>query len=169
MLSKLRSKKGFTLIELMIVVAIIGILAAIAIPNFLRFQAKSKQSEAKTNLGGIFTGQTSYLGEHDRYGTFAEIAWAPIGSSQRYTYYSGSGATGGTSGDTDRVIPPPPTTAAGAWPGGVTAVGQTVPTTTSPGQFTAGAVGNVDTDSSIDIWIMTEQRTLSNVSDDVAI
>jgi hypothetical protein len=44
-----------------------------------------------------------------------------------------------------------------------------VPTATSPGQFTAGAVGNVDTDSSIDIWIMTEQRTLSNVSDDVAI
>ena len=62
MLSKLRSKKGFTLIELMIVVAIIGILAAIAIPNFLRFQAKSKQSEAKTNLGGIFTAEIAYFG-----------------------------------------------------------------------------------------------------------
>ena len=61
MLSMLRSKKGFTLIELMIVVAIIGILAAIAIPNFLKFQAKSKQSEAKTNLGAIFTGQTVLL------------------------------------------------------------------------------------------------------------
>src|SRR5512141_792537 len=96
MLSKLRSKKGFTLIELMIVVAIIGILAAIAIPNFLRFQAKSKQSEAKTNLGGIFTAQTAYLGEHNRYGSFAEIAWAPIGSSQRYTYYSGSNGSGGS-------------------------------------------------------------------------
>ena len=45
----------------MIVVAIIGILAAIAIPNFLRFQAKSKQSEAKTNLGGIFTAETAYF------------------------------------------------------------------------------------------------------------
>ena len=61
MLSMLRSKKGFTLIELMIVVAIIGILAAIAIPNFLQFQAKSKQSEAKTNLGGIFTAEIAYL------------------------------------------------------------------------------------------------------------
>ncbi len=68
MLSRLRSKKGFTLIELMIVVAIIGILAAIAIPNFLKFQAKSKQSEAKSNLGAIFTGQIVLLrrAEHVR-------------------------------------------------------------------------------------------------------
>src|SRR5512145_1528413 len=87
MLSKLRGKKGFTLIELMIVVAIIGILAAIAIPNFLRFQAKSKQSEAKTNLGGIFTAQTAYFGENNLYGSFANIAWSPVGSKQIYTYY----------------------------------------------------------------------------------
>ena len=52
MIARLR-KRGFTLIELMIVVAIIGILAAIAIPNFIKFQAKSKQSEAKTNLKAI--------------------------------------------------------------------------------------------------------------------
>ena len=58
-----KSTKGFTLIELMIVVAIIGILAAIAIPNFLRFQLKSKSSEGKVNLAAIRTAEESYLAE----------------------------------------------------------------------------------------------------------
>jgi type IV pilus assembly protein PilA len=51
-----RPQSGFTLIELMIVVAIIGILAAIAIPNFQRFQARARQSEVNVNLKSLFTG-----------------------------------------------------------------------------------------------------------------
>ena len=62
-----RSSKGFSLIELMIVVAIIAILAAIAIPSFLRFQMKSKTSEATANLGAIRTCQESYRAENDTY------------------------------------------------------------------------------------------------------
>ena len=92
MLSMLRGKKGkkgFTLIELMIVVAIIGILAAIAIPNFLKFQAKSKQSEAKTNLGAIYLGETAFYGENNGYGNFDQISWSPSGTT-RYHYTLGS-------------------------------------------------------------------------------
>lgn len=67
MLRKLKNQKGFTLIELMIVVAIIGILAAIAIPNFMTFRLKAKTSEAKSNLGSIRTCEEAYKAEYDIY------------------------------------------------------------------------------------------------------
>jgi type IV pilus assembly protein PilA len=67
MLQKIRNRKGFTLVELMIVVAIIGILAAIAIPNFLQFRLKAKTSEAKSNLGAIRSTEVAYFAEWDYY------------------------------------------------------------------------------------------------------
>jgi type IV pilus assembly protein PilA len=60
MLNRRRREQGFTLIELMIVVAIIGILAAIAIPAFINYIKRSKTSEAPANLKALFTGSSSY-------------------------------------------------------------------------------------------------------------
>jgi type IV pilus assembly protein PilA len=85
-------KAGFTLIELMIVVAIIGLLAALAIPNFLKFQARARQSEAKTNLKSIYTAQKSYYGDKQIYlDLFDSIGFEPE-MNNRYSYFASAGA-----------------------------------------------------------------------------
>src|SRR5260370_26809022 len=57
------SQKGFTLIELMIVVAIIGILAAVAIPKFAQMMEKSREGATKGNIGAIKSAVTIYSGD----------------------------------------------------------------------------------------------------------
>jgi len=98
MFSKFHNRqKGFTLIELMIVVVIIGILAALAIPRFMTATTKSKQSEAKGILKQIYTMERTYRQQNNTYwgqGTTANAgapnAFATIGveipTSAIYTY-----------------------------------------------------------------------------------
>ena len=68
MFKAIHNRKGFTLIELMIVVVIIGILAALAIPRFMQATTKSKQSEAKQLLKQIYTMQRTYRQAQGTYG-----------------------------------------------------------------------------------------------------
>lgn len=78
----------------MLVIAIIGILAAIAIPNFIRFQARSKQAEAKSALKAVFTGQRSQFAEKERYSTrCGDIAFSPE-RGNRYLYDLGTVGSG---------------------------------------------------------------------------
>lgn len=83
---KMMQSKGFTLIELMIVVAIIGILAAIAIPNYMNYQCKAKQSEAKTNLGAIRTSQEAFRAENDAFTTDLGAIGFTIEGDHIYNY-----------------------------------------------------------------------------------
>lgn len=141
----MKNKKGFTLIELMIVVAIIGILAAIAIPDFLKFQAKAKQSEAKTNLGAIFTAQVAYFGENNTYGggnnCFTNIAWGPEGQNA-YAYRCDAGLIEAIKPDFNAYTQP-----------------GNCCNSTNVG-FTAGASGNVDSDPNEDHWTMNDAKIL---------
>ncbi len=165
MIRKLR-KRGFTLIELMIVVAIIGILAAIAIPNFIKFQARSKQGEAKANLKSLFTAQRSYFQEKDKYlNTINDIGFGPE-RGNRYAYWNGGGTwtdrstLSGTSLTTDTNItvdtfkfPPDP-----GQPG-------TLPVGGCPlCNFQGHATGNIDTDATIDTWFISSKDASVNGS-----
>ena len=184
-------KHGFTLIELMIVVAIIGILAAIAIPNFIRFQARAKQGEAKSNLKALFTAQRSYYQEKDAYIT----AIRPIGFSpergNRYYYQNGgvnaenrAVSPAGTLANNDAItvdtykygaaaVPTP------AWVGGapVFSCGANAPPAGVPGgiggicaacEFSSFAAGNIDNDATIDSWYISSCDSTVTPTGDVA-
>ena len=183
----LRSNKGFSLVELMVVVAIIGILAAIAVPNYQRFTAKSKQSEAKANLSAIYSAERAFFSEWQTYQPgFSAIGYQPSGSL-RYTHgfsaafalplahpqngtaqndistdvaaVCGMGAFGGP-GNECRVINAP------VAPG---ALGAAVVVAGPPPTFTARAQGDIDGDATVDAWTMNNAKTLVLLTDDVAL
>jgi type IV pilus assembly protein PilA len=159
-------KRGFTLIELMIAVAIIGVLAAIAIPNFIRFQARSKQSEAKSNLKALFGAEKAFFQEHDRYSSLVvEAGFAPE-RNNRYAYI----LDGSHVEDSRLDVTASTTTAATAisadrFKGYADPAVQTLTCGGSLGisnaahSFTGEATGDIDADTTVDVWsISTDSR-----------
>ena len=86
-------RKGFTLIELMVVIAIIGILAAIAAGGFQSFAMRAKQSEAKELLASIYTSEISYFADANAYGALTTAGFAPSGVPKFYTNVGDSNFT----------------------------------------------------------------------------
>ncbi len=76
MMSKSMKQSGFSLVELMVVVGIIGILAAIAVPKLQRFTAKAKQSEARIELKSLDTMQQAYYSERSTFGNDGQVGFA---------------------------------------------------------------------------------------------
>ena len=90
-MGKLPQSAGFSLVELMVAVAIMALLAAIAIPNFSRFSMRAKASESSNNLAAIRTCEVSYEAEND---DFMACAATPDGggtSDARIAWDSGTG------------------------------------------------------------------------------
>jgi type IV pilus assembly protein PilA len=88
---KLSNQKGFTLVELMVVVAIIGILSAVAIPNFKKYQAKAKTSEAKLQLASVYSAETAFMSDADAYATcLGQMGYDPgsTAAAKATRYYS---------------------------------------------------------------------------------
>ena len=78
-----RDRQGFTLIEILIVVVIIGILAAVAIPKFTRTKSQGFVAMVKTDLKNLLTAEESYFASDDTYATTVQLAAANLFAPSR--------------------------------------------------------------------------------------
>lgn len=175
MFKRVKGEEGFTLIELMVVVAIIGILSAIAVPNFKKYQAKAKQSEAKIQLAAVYSVETSAMADYDSYATC--LVFLGYDVTPRGYYRVGFKGTGEVTNVAARLTATGAaagcTLAPAAWDplvahlksGAATVPGDdNMPPTLQPAlgtSFTAGATGNISA-AAFDTWTITESKTLLN-------
>jgi prepilin-type N-terminal cleavage/methylation domain-containing protein len=153
---------GFTLIELMIVIAIIALLTALSIPSFTRFIAKSKRAEAYMNLHAIYAAEKAYWAEHGQYTTQLSgekgVGWKPegyhgggAGENFYYTY----GFAGGAEGQahfTGKLATPASFLNSGR---------------ADKNGFLAIAAGDIDGDGKPDILSIDENNVIKIVQDDL--
>ena len=179
----LLEETGFTLVELMVVVAIIGVLAAVAVPNYQRFQAKARQTEARSNLSNIRAVEISYAVDASTFTScLANIGFSiPTSAIKYYTSGFSSGLTGcGPGGGALCNLMYQSTSAtstgscvegdsinmflANVQGGGPKA---TTPTGSSMSNvaFTAKALGSIDSKTAtIDVWTVSEKDPVSNTT-----
>ncbi len=190
-MKRLLNFKGFTMVELMVVVAIIALLSAVAIPNFQKYQAKAKTSEAKLQLSALYLAESTFFTEYNQYGTCLDtMGFNPIKEeSQRY-YAVGFKDKGGTLNDDavdDNGAPTPCKSAANAcistgntsncfaYAGGKSVGGATAPAdVTSQGTasatanaFLGFAVGYISTDFTTgtgDSWSVDETKKITQTN-----
>ena len=175
------NNKGFSLVELMVVVAIIGILSSIAIPSINKYMAKARQSEAKSNLASIYTANKALYAEFRFYDNrFSVIGYNPEG---RLRYNIGWAAAAGNCGAaaalntnynySGAVLGPTNTVAfCPTSNGACTVLADGQQAITGSGMvcaanmtFTAGARGRISSSANTDSWIIDHNKTLTNPVD----
>lgn len=154
-------KRGFTLIELMIVVAIIAFLAVVSVPSFMKFLAKAKRAEAYMNLSSIYAAQKAYFAEHGKYSDVLSgqggIGWKPEGykgggKNEKYYYTYGFAGSEGVNHFTGKLE---------------TASSNLSASKVSPEGFIAVAAGDIDGDGVADILTVDENNNIVVVQDDL--
>lgn len=110
----LKNNQGFSLVELMIVVAIIGLLAAVGVPQYQKFQSRARTSEAKTALGALYSSEASFFAEWNCYvDDLRNIGFGVTGGQLRYvTGFAANSSVPGTACNAGR--PPQSDVGAGA-------------------------------------------------------
>jgi prepilin-type N-terminal cleavage/methylation domain-containing protein len=156
-------RTGFSLIELMIVVAIIGLLTMMTVPSFTKFLAKAKRAEAYMHLSAIYMAQKAYWAEHGTYSATLTgtqgVGWKPEGykgggaqENFYYTYGFGGGSEGGSYFTGKLNTPASHLSIARADDKG----------------FLAVAAGDIDGDGKPDILTVDENNVIKIIQDDLA-